>query len=109
MKAHDIQLAFDELNAKYKHALEKLQEAYELIDKNATVADAPATSELQDAARLMCISEMNKEDLSEKEILDMLQKLSEEEVKGKMGFWAMPLPVDEDDDSTTTKYTGKRR
>lgn len=109
MKAPDIQLAFDKLNAKYAHALEKLQEAYELIDKHVEAADAPATNELREAARLMSISEMNKEDLSEKEILDMLQKLSEEEVKGKMGFWAMPLPVDEDDDSTTTKYTGKRR
>lgn len=109
MKAHDIQLAFNELNAKYQHALEKLQEAYEIIEKNAQGADTPAASELQDAARLMSISELNKEDLSEKEILDMLQKLSEEEVKGKMGFWAMPLPVDDDSDSTTTKYTGKRR
>ena len=64
---------------------------------------------MQEAARLMAQSEMNKEDLTEQEILDMLQRLSEEEVKRKMGFWAMPLPSEDDDTPANVKYTGKRR
>jgi len=109
MKADEIKQAFDLLNAKYAHALEKLKEAYELLDKQPDRVQTPATGDLSEAARLMAQSEMNKEDLSEEEILDMLQKLSEEEVRGKMGFWAMPLPVDDDEDSTNLKYTGKPR
>lgn len=110
MKADEIKQAFDLLNAKYAHALEKLQEAYDLLEKKPEHVQSPATGDLHEAARLLSQSEMNKEDLTEQEILDMLQKLSEEEVRGKMGFWAMPLPVDDDDESSTNlKYTGKPR
>ena len=106
MKAHEIKQAFDELNAKYKLALEKLSEAYDLLDQQPVSQSA---GDMQEAARLMAQSEMNKEDLSEQEILDMLQRLSEEEVKRKMGFWAMPLPSEDDDTPANVKYTGKRR
>lgn len=106
MKAHEIKQAFDELNAKYKQSLEMLRDAYQLLDSQQA---SQGSGDMQEAARLMAHSEMNKEDLSESEILEMLQKLSEEEVKRKMGFWAMPLPTGDDDTPANIKYTGKRR
>jgi hypothetical protein len=64
--------------------------------------------QLRNAARLMSNSELNKEDLSADEIYDMLIKMSEDEVKKKIGFWAMPLP-DSDTINTTKTYTTKPR
>ena len=54
----------------------------------------------------MSNSELNKEDLSEDDIYDMLIKMSEEEVKKKIGFWAMPLPKDGTSSANKT-YTTK--
>ena len=62
---------------------------------------------MREAARLLAKSEMNKEDLSEDEIFDLLQKSSEDEVKKKIGFWAQPLP-DPDQPETTKRYIGKK-
>ena len=56
----------------------------------------------------MAQSEFNKEDLSEKEIFEMLQKSSEEDVKRKIGFWAMPLPKETDKPDTNKRYLGKK-
>ena len=47
----------------------------------------------------MASSELNKEDLSEEEIFNLLQKSSEEDVRKKIGFWAQPLPTDTDQSS----------
>jgi hypothetical protein len=38
----------------------------------------------------------------------MLKDLSAEEVNNKLGFWAIPLPTDGDDDNTETRYTIKK-
>lgn len=48
--------------------------------------------ELRKTAHMLSNSELNKEDLSEEEIYVLLKKTSEEDVKRKMGFWAVPLP-----------------
>jgi len=109
MTPAEIQQAFDKLNAKYRYALEKLDEAYNLLNEKPSVIEAPATGDLKAVAELLVKSEFNKEDLSESEILKMLEKTSEEEVKRKMGFWAMPLPTDTTEKSTNTRYIGKRR
>ncbi len=67
-----------------------------------------ASGDLKEAARLMAQSEFNKEDLSENEIFEMLQKSSEEDVKRKIGFWAMPLPKETDKPDTNKRYLGKK-
>ena len=47
--------------------------------------------------------------LTEEQILEMLQKSSDEEVKRKLGFWAVQLPkADEDKEPTNKKYIGKK-
>lgn len=72
--------------------------------------ERPASQDLSEAARLLAQSEFNKEDLTEAEILALLHKSSEDEVKRRMGFWAMPLPQsDTDDQLPNKKYTGKPR
>jgi hypothetical protein len=69
-----------------------------------------SSRDLAEAARLMANSEFNKEDLTEEEILALLHKTSEDEVKQRMGFWAMPLPQQDDQDKLPNKkYTGKPR
>lgn len=112
MKQNEIQKAFDDLNAKYLYALKKLQKAYSMLEERPDTIEKAATGDLLEAARILATSEMNKEDLSQEEIYDMLQKGSQEEVKRKIGFWAMPLPKDTDDnngESNTDKiYIGKK-
>ena len=80
----------------------KFQDPSELIEKESS-------KDLHEAARLMAQSEWNKEDLTEKEIFDMLNKESEDEVRRKIGFWATPLPTDNIPEPTNKRYTGKRR
>ena len=41
------------------------------------------------------MSEFNKEDLSEKEIYNILLNTSQQEVKDKLGFWAVDYPKDD--------------
>ena len=52
---------------------------------------------LREAAKMVAASDFNKEGYSEDELYDMLQKASEEDIKKKIGFWAMPLPSDDED------------
>ena len=71
--------------------------------------EMPATGDLRSAATLIANSELNVNDLSTEEILTMLKDLSAEEVNNKLGFWAVPLPTnDEDDSDTDTRYTIKK-
>jgi len=110
MKTSDIQKAFDRLTAKYQYALEKLEDAYERLETKPDVIETPSTGDLTTAASLLAQSDFNKEDLSEKEILKILQQQSEQVTLNKAGFWAMPLPVDTDDTANVnTRYIGKRR
>jgi len=67
-----------------------------------------STGDLKEAARLMAQSEFNKEDLSEEDIYNLLQKSSEEDARKKIGFWAMPLPTDTDKPQTNKRYLGKK-
>ena len=71
--------------------------------------EIPSTGDLRTAATLLANSEMNVNDMSTKEILTMLNQLSEEEVNSKLGFWAVPLPKDETKQSDNdTRYTLKK-
>ena len=80
----------------------------EFIDSKPEVIEKESSQDLHEAARLMAQSEFNKEDLSVSQIYKMLLKESEDEVKKKIGFWAMPLPTDSQQ-PTNKKYTGKKR
>ena len=73
------------------------------------VIEKASTKDLREAARIMAMSEFNKEGYSEEEIFSMLEKSSEEDVNKQLGgFWAIPLPVDNDsNDNITTRYTKK--
>jgi hypothetical protein len=77
-------------------------------EKPEVIEKAP-TKDLREASRIMAMSEFNKEGYSEEEIFSMLEKTSEEDVNKQLGgFWAIPLPVDNDsNDNITTRYTKK--
>lgn len=80
------------------------------VEKEIPVeVERAATKDLQEAARLMSRSELNKEDLTEDEIFGLLQKASEADVRKRLGFWAVPLPKTGDQTDTTNKrYIGKK-
>ena len=114
-KISELELANSEIE-KLKKQLNKKPKVVEVekiveVEKEVPVeVEKEASGDLKEAARLMAQSEFNKEDLSERQIFKMLQKSSEEEVKKKIGFWAMPLPTDNANVSPTNKkYTGRRR
>ena len=67
------------------------------------VIEKDATGDLLGAATLIANSELNVNDLSTDEVLTMLKELSEEEVNKQLGFWAIPLPKDGDEDQTDDK------
>jgi Asp-tRNA(Asn)/Glu-tRNA(Gln) amidotransferase A subunit family amidase len=105
-----IQQALDDLHARYAKTLTALDQALEQLEsaQAPVVATEVPQDELMEAARLMSMSDMNKEDLSAQDIYDMMMKTSEEEVRSKVGFWAVPLPTsDEPKPAPNKKYTTK--
>ena len=107
----EIGLLQQQLEAeKQKEPVVKEIEKIVEVEKEVPVeVEKPASGDLKNAAHLMAISELNKEDLSEQQILEMLQKSSDEEVKRKLGFWAVQLPkTDVDKELTNKKYIGKK-
>ena len=92
--------------------VEKIVEVEKVVEVEKEVpveVEKVASGDLKEAARLMANSELNKEDLSEEQIYDMLIKSSEEDVKKKIGFWAMPLPkTDIEKEPTNKRYIGKK-
>ena len=80
----------------------------DISSKEPEIIEKASTNDLREAARLMAQSELNKEDLSEDDIYNLLMKSSEEDVKKKIGFWAMPLPKDTDKPDTNKRYLGKK-
>ena len=94
------------LKREIKQLKNKVKELEEQKEKIVTV-EKTASGDLREAARLMALSEMNKEDLSEDDIYNLLQKSSEDEVKRKIGFWATPLP-DDTTPRTDKRYIGKK-
>ena len=80
----------------------------DISSKEPEVIEKASTNDLREAARLMAQSELNKEDLSEDDIYNLLMKSSEEDVKKKIGFWAMPLPKETDKPDTNKRYLGKK-
>jgi len=135
MNNNQVQLAFESLLKKYETALIKLKHSQESQEEKRTVV-VPMSSRtermyvdrirmlekeltqlkdgvepdayLHEAARLLVNSDFNKEDFSEKDIFDKLQKLSEEEVNRALGFWAVPLPSEDNDKPTKPRYTSKK-
>jgi hypothetical protein len=103
-----LQNELKQLKSKEPEIVEKIVE--KIIEKEIPVeVEKPASGDLKVAAHLMSMSELNKEDLTEKQILEMLQKSSDEEVKRKLGFWAVQLPkTDVDKEPTNKKYIGKK-
>ena len=102
--------ALREENTKLKTTPPTIVEKLVEVEKEVTVEiEKVSTGDLKEAARLMANSELNKEDLTEKQILDMLQKSSEEEVKKKIGFWATPLPKEDKDPNINRTYTTKNK
>ena len=67
------------------------------------VIEKDATGDLLGAATLIANSELNVNDLSTDEVLNMLKDLSQEEVNKQLGFWAIPLPKDGDQDEQDDK------
>jgi hypothetical protein len=80
-----------------------------VVEKEVPVeVERAATGDLRQAARLLAASELNKEDLTADEIFNILKKGSDEDVKRKLGFWAIPLPKNDEPTNTVDKrYIGK--
>ena len=100
------------LNQKLKNHTISLQK--ELNTKSdefeIEIVEKESTKDLRHAANIMAASELNKEDLSADNIYNILVKSSEEELKQKLGFWAVPLPKKGDiqDTNTNLRYTRKK-
>ncbi len=98
----------EELESQNQKLSRVINDLEDQLNEKPKEVEKAASGDLKEAARLMAQSEFNKEDLSEKEIFEMLQKSSEEEVKRKIGFWAMPLPKDTDKPDNNKRYLGKK-
>lgn len=102
-----IQQALDNLNARYKRTLLALEDALDRLEQLQAPVSTRDEDELMEAARLMAMSDMNKEDLSEDEIYKKLIETSDAESRAT-GFWAIPLPsADEPKTAPNKKYTTK--
>lgn len=103
-----IQQALDSLNARYLQTLRALDDALDRLEQHQAPPPEPVNEdELAEAARLMAMSDMNKEDLTEAEIYQRLIETSDAEAK-MSGFWAVPLPTsDEPKPAPNKKYTTK--
>ena len=102
-----IQQALDNLNARYKRTLLALEDALDRLEQFQAPVSTRDEDELMEAARLMAMSDMNKEDLSEDEIYKKLIETSDAESRAT-GFWAIPLPsADEPKTAPNKKYTTK--
>jgi len=102
-----IQQALDSLNARYRKTLLALEDALDRLEELQVPPNNSSDDELMEAARLMALSDMNKEDLSEDEIYKKLIETSDAESRST-GFWAIPLPTaDEPKTVPNKKYTTK--
>ncbi len=95
----------EEINQK-PQVIEKIVEVEKPVER---IVEKAASKDLREAARLLAQSEFNKEDLSEEDIYNILTKSSDNDVKRKLGFWAVPLPKNESNTAETNKrYIGKK-
>lgn len=103
-----IQQALDDLHARYHNVLRALAETLEILEQHQAPQTEPVNEDdLAEAARLMAISDLNKEDLSEAEIYKRLVETSDAEASA-VGFWAVPLPIADEPKTTPNKrYTTK--
>ena len=102
-------------NKKLKKYINELEQVVhkqpEIVEKIVEVpveVEKAATGDLKHAARLLAQSEFNKEDLTVDQIFEILQKSSEDEVRKKIGFWAVPLPKQDPLNTTDKRYIGKK-
>jgi hypothetical protein len=79
----------------------------EVIKQVPVEVAVPTENDLQHTARLLVDSELNKEDLSEQELVALLQRSSEEDVQKQIGFWATSLP-DQEQTQIESHYIGKK-
>ena len=87
--------------------VEVIREIEKIVEgpRRPKVIEKDASGDLLGAATLIANSELNINDLSTNEVLNMLKDLSEEEVNKQLGFWAIPLPKDGDTDEVNTNPT----
>jgi hypothetical protein len=87
--------------------VEVIREIEKIVEgpRRPKVIEKDASGDLLGAATLIANSELNINDLSTNEVLNMLKDLSEEEVNKQLGFWAIPLPKDGDTDEENTNPT----
>ena len=85
----------------------KKQKQTEVIKQVPVEVAVPTENDLEHTARLLVDSELNKEDLSEQELVALLQRSSEEDVQKQIGFWATNLP-DHDEAQIESHYIGKK-
>jgi hypothetical protein len=98
-----------ELESQLKDKPEVVERVVEVERQVPVEVERASSGDLRTAAKLLSRSEFNKEDLSEDDIYAMLVKGSEDEVKRKLGFWAVPLPKrDQDHTDSDKKYIGKK-
>lgn len=103
----NLKKIIDQLENQVKEKPKEIEKIVEVEKEIPVEVEKAATGDLKEAARLMANSELNKEDLSEEQIYNMLIKSSEEDVRRKIGFWAQPLPTDTDD-NTNKIYISKK-
>jgi len=85
----------------------KKRKQTEVIKQVPVEVAVPTENDLQHTARLLVDSELNKEDLTEQELVALLQRSSEEDVQKQIGFWATNLP-NQDDAQIESHYIGKK-
>lgn len=88
--------------------VEKIVEVEKIIPVEVERA---ASGDLREAARLLSVSEINQQRHTAEDIYNILLKCSEDDVKKRLGFWAVPLPKSPDHDTDQhmdKKYTGKK-
>ena len=85
--------------------VEVVREIEKIVEgpRRPKVIEKDATGDLLGAATLIANSELNVNDLSTDEVLTMLKELSEEDVNKQLGFWAIPLPKDGDQEDSDNK------
>lgn len=112
VEAKKLKERINELEHKPNTVVETVIEVEKIIEVEKQVpieVEKAATGDLRQASRLLASSELNKEDLTADEIFEILKKNSDDEVKKKLGFWAVPLPKNNDTQEKTVdkRYIGK--
>jgi len=92
----------------YRDQIKKLKEHNQdlitQLQNKPQIIEKESSKDLKRAAKIMASSELNKEDLSEQEIFELLEKSNEDIVNKQLGFWAVPLPTNDDTENKPRYY-----